>query len=450
MFNLDRFFSKNKKESAIVDNGGYLHPLTASALLKSKNRETLLKQIRQNTQQTDENWQRYFLPSLQNCVSLMQRIPFTVNSKTTMTDHMLTLLSTSMRLSRGVILQKQGSAEDKAKNASRWNAVIFYAALFHYLPSLSHFKGELLSGKFWQPGTVAPKEPYRVKNKQESETARLYGFMAACSFLPGQIIGWLAESKTGTCSPPLDTLLRFLNGDYKDKTDTLPLASLINQADCYAQKLTSSTETKSSTETEKNKTTQHIETEIISTPPIPLLPTPVESQPEPLLSALDTIHSEPLKTTVTSENEKVAISETLSLVGVKLKSTEAEQFLDWLTNGIKDETISINQSGSILHITGDYLFVRSPAIFYFFLKNHNVREKPSMTELQKSFEKLSVHTIINGKGVFSLELRRDKNSRIEKTSGYLIKLTRLFQDSCIPYKNSEYLSSDHRHPCKHE
>ncbi|NHB90538.1 TraI domain-containing protein, partial [Photorhabdus tasmaniensis] len=95
-----------------------------------------------------------------------------------------------------------------------WNTVVFYAALFHFLPVLAQFDGELDEGQPWYPGLAVPQGLYRFRFKTppvETRVACHFGGVFAGRLLPAKAVTWLASVPDA-----LPTLFCLLSGDMQE------------------------------------------------------------------------------------------------------------------------------------------------------------------------------------------------------------------------------------------
>jgi hypothetical protein len=91
------------------------------------------------------------------------------------------------------------------------------------------------------------------------------------------------------------------------------------------------------------------------------------------------------------ESEK---KEGLWLENVPMESTEpeavadAEKFLEWLKDGLENETISVNEKDSFVHILDDGIFIETPDVYDAF--NHAYSSYRDFIVLQKQFNFLGI------------------------------------------------------------
>lgn len=97
-----------------------------------------------------------------------------------------------------------------------------------------------------------------------------------------------------------------------------------------------------------------------------------------------------------------------------IKGDSTEKFVNWLSNGIADGTISINQAQAMAHTIGENkdLILVSPKIFREFASKRNLE----YTQVQRDFQQLGFHTIKDDKNVMSF---KTLTKRANKDSGHL-------------------------------
>lgn len=83
--------------------------------------------------------------------------------------------------------------------------------------------------------------------------------------------------------------------------------------------------------------------------------------------------------------EGSAAEETVSL---------GDLFLQWLTEGLQQDRIVINQENARVHSVAGFLFLCVPDIFYLFIKENNPEE--DRRQVQTAFEKLGLHRVREG------------------------------------------------------
>ena len=465
---------------------GYLNPEPAPALLATENRQHLLQQLWENSPLTHDHYSRYFLGPLQNCVSLIQQLPAAASGHYAvqggMVDLTLNTVVCAVRLSRGYMLPPGASAEDQSAQSASWAAVVFYAALFHSLASLRHIEGELLNGEPWSPGITVPGQPYRFRFRREPPDDRGGGLrtMLGMRLLPAEIILWLSKTPAA-----LDALLACIRGDPEHAG---AVARIVEDAIRHAGGETPARQPEvPSVQTPPALTGAAAPLPVTGegsaeTSLVPVTDEPVFSDngagalPDGkmmLSSALDEPAVSP--PSVRTDSIDPAVGDVLSIMGLTpdTGATEPEttvpvpeagdtvqppvaaaadgevkpgtvsddiygqQFVDWLQTGISAGSIAVNTKEAQVHITGGLVFLPAPELFFAFMKEMKARglpPPPCKNAVQSGFERLGLHHIRKGKGIFSCMKYREESRRgsHEKVSGYLIKAKTLYVSHPVP------------------
>ncbi|WP_232100115.1 TraI domain-containing protein [Lonsdalea populi] len=133
-------------------------------------------------------------------------------------------------------------------------------------------------------------------------------------------------------------------------------------------------------------------------------------------------------------------------LGQEIEEIETEKnsgslFLQWLRESIKDGTLTVNESDSVLHVLSKFVFLASPACFYRFIKMAcgGVGDKD---QIQKNFESLGIHHSRNGRGLFHYHQHDslDNRSRYTKVSGYMINIDTLLTKGSV-LTDSQWISA---------
>ena len=178
---------------------GYFMPQSATQLLDMPARKQCLQQLWENSSLPKDLYEQFYLQPLHHLVTLMQRLPATKQGEYAneggLVDITLQTTTFAVRLAKGHMLPPGAAPEDQSAQNILWNAVVFYAALWRYLPQLALFEGELQTGRPWLPGLTVPAEPYRFRFKpvvpEPVITASQSGLIA-CRLLPAEAVNWLS------------------------------------------------------------------------------------------------------------------------------------------------------------------------------------------------------------------------------------------------------------------
>lgn len=186
--------------SAKKSPSGYFTPSTGAELLALPHRKKLLKQLWDNTSLPENVYERLYLEPLRTLAQATQNVPATSvgewSSEGGYLDLTIKFTAYSVRLAKGYMFPPGAAPEEQAAQNSLWNAVIFWAALFHHLPLLAYFEGELLDGSCWSPGVKTPDSIFRFRNIAKdtgnASGQALASFIAA-RLLPQDGVLWLSS-----------------------------------------------------------------------------------------------------------------------------------------------------------------------------------------------------------------------------------------------------------------
>ncbi|MDM2975260.1 TraI domain-containing protein [Citrobacter sp. CK198] len=191
--------AKSSASSPPAGPAGYFMPQSATQLLDMSARKQCLQQLWENSSLPKDLYEQFYLQPLHHLVTLMQRLPATKQGEYAneggLIDITLQTTTFAVRLAKGHMLPPGAAPEDQSAQNILWNAVVFYAALWRYLPQLALFEGELQTGRPWLPGLTVPAEPYRFRFKpvvpEPVITASQSGLIA-CRLLPTEAVNWLS------------------------------------------------------------------------------------------------------------------------------------------------------------------------------------------------------------------------------------------------------------------
>lgn len=186
--------------SAKKSPSGYFTPSTGAELLALPHRKKLLKQLWDNTSLPENVYERLYLEPLRTLAQATQNVPATSagewSSEGGYLDLTIKFTAYSVRLAKGYMFPPGAASEEQAAQNSLWNAVIFWAALFHHLPLLAHYEGELLDGSSWPPGVKAPDSIFRFRNIAKdagNASGQPLATFIAARLLPQDGVLWLSS-----------------------------------------------------------------------------------------------------------------------------------------------------------------------------------------------------------------------------------------------------------------
>ncbi|GMB68341.1 hypothetical protein PBNK5_18560 [Pectobacterium brasiliense] len=107
-------------------------------------------------------------------------------------------------------------------------------------------------------------------------------------------------------------------------------------------------------------------------------------------------------------------------------------FLEWLSAGLIEGKIRINEEGARAHIVAGFVFLCVPEIFYQFQKETG--NKGKRNTLQSSFERLGVHRVADGKRFLQARIYSTPSGTgaYQNINGYLVKASALYRGNRIP------------------
>ncbi|UNE43268.1 TraI domain-containing protein [Serratia ureilytica] len=189
------------------DPAGYYMPASAEQLLSTASRKQCLQQLWENCALPKDLYEQFYLQPLKQLMTLMQVLPATLLGEYAreggLVDVTLQTTTYAVRLAKGHMLPPGAAPEEQSAQNVQWNIVVFYAALWHYLPLLSQLQGEYQSGSAWLPGLTVPSEPYRFRFSAIPPTPTLttsQSTMIAARLLPAEVIDWLSTLPAATHS----------------------------------------------------------------------------------------------------------------------------------------------------------------------------------------------------------------------------------------------------------
>ncbi|RUT64093.1 relaxase [Morganella morganii] len=191
--------ARNNASSQPTGPEGYFMPQSATQLLDMPARKQCLQQLWENNALPKDLYEQFYLQPLHKLVTLMQVLPATRQGEYAreggLVDITLQTTTYAVRLAKGHMLPPGAAPEEQSAQNILWNAVVFYAAIWRYLPLLSQIEGELLSGQPWLPGVTAPTEPYRFRFRPavpDPTMTMSQSALVACRLLPAEVVSWLS------------------------------------------------------------------------------------------------------------------------------------------------------------------------------------------------------------------------------------------------------------------
>lgn len=181
------------------NQAGYFMPAIAEQLLDTASRKQSLQQLWENSALPKDLYTDFYLQPLKQLMTLMQVLPAAKQGEYAreggLAEVTLQTVTYAVRLAKGHMLPPGAAPEEQAAQNVQWNMVVFYAALWHYLPLFSQLEGELRNGQPWLVGAAIPTEHYRFRfaaTSSDPVLATSQSTMIAARLLPAAVIDWLS------------------------------------------------------------------------------------------------------------------------------------------------------------------------------------------------------------------------------------------------------------------
>ncbi|MDJ7173903.1 TraI domain-containing protein [Salmonella enterica] len=412
-------------------------------------------------------------------------------------DYSLKVVVFATRLARGYMLPPGASAEEQSAQSAAWGAVVFYCALFRSLSSLRQIEGELLNGETWYPGINVPGQHYRFRFRPTVPDGAGEGLsaMLGMRLLPGEVIHWL--SKTPQALDSLLSFIRgdFGNASviFQIVEDAIAHAGgethEVLREPCIAVSQSPPAPVMAAvSDTVDNPLMAQVPCDAL--PGEPVLSPGAEPQDTPgLTSALDENNPQTVPDVPAGQEENdPAIQDVISMMGfgsvlsdevpvpevqgqnelpdevngspvnaaspaplttvspvsppvaeeagtgsAEVSEDCGQQFISWLRTQVTGGGPGVNTKDAQIHIVGGLMFIPAPGIFFSFMKD-NAYMPSQKNDVQREFERLGLHYMQKGKGVFSCLKYESENrtGRYEKVSGYFIKSKIIYQSHPVP------------------
>lgn len=360
---------------------GYHAPVSAREQLAIPRRRQCLQTLWDYSSLPNDLHQRYYLQPLEHCVTLMQQLPATESGHHAylggMVDHLLETVAYAARLSKNYLLPVGAQPEDQASQSTAWNAVIVYAAMLQSLDKLYQIEIELQSGLRWIPLNSLSGEPYRFRFTPMADAvqAQSLSAMLAWKIIPYEALIWLS-----TWPNVLKTLSLYLTGFRHE-------SGIVNTIVLDAIRVSAGSSFESPAELPVDTTNEQL-----------------------IITGYDGAD-------IKQDTFPIAQNERFNLGSI---------FHQWVKKSILEQLISVNTIDSSVFIIADYVFMRSPTIFYQFMAENKqaLGEPPcDWRMVQKQFEKLKLHKRqTNGVNVYCCEEKEGSKS----FNGYLIPVAKIY------------------------
>ncbi|MEQ9860457.1 TraI domain-containing protein [Pectobacterium cacticida] len=400
----------------------------------------------------------------------------------------------AVRMAKGRTLPPGIPPEEQAAQGLLWNAVVFWSALFYHLPLLCEWEGELDGGEGWMPGLTIPGKPFRFRHcidKLPPSCAQGRVSLLASQLLPPSVLPWLSINPDALdclvqrmqSRPATITLIDELLQSAAEKCGAPPLvnsplsmtlpgeehaaAALFPSEPLEVSALTSALPDSASAESSLtgNEPIPVMAPDVSAgeTEPLPqtapssgdgehLVATPSSDDTQALLSLFhgmsapeaeevpdvipaitDEIGNQQEKECITLTESKVTtIFSPENSEAIRDENNKGSVFLEWLSSGLIEGKIRVNEEGSRVHIVAGFVFLCVPEIFYLFQKETG--NKGKRNALQSSFERLGIHRVADGKRFLQAKIYNSPSGTgtYKNINGYLVKASSLYRGNRVP------------------
>jgi integrating conjugative element relaxase (TIGR03760 family) len=179
--------------------GGFQPTQSADTLLSSEYRRRCLQQAAQTISMPAALYGTLCSQPLGTLLHRVQQVPAAAHGPWARQggfgDLTLQYTACAVRLAKGAMFPPGAAPEEQSAQSAAWNAVVFWAALFHHLPLLARFEGEQLNGEPWLPGMTVPERAWRCrfsKSEPAGADASAQASLMAAQLLPAEAVKWLA------------------------------------------------------------------------------------------------------------------------------------------------------------------------------------------------------------------------------------------------------------------
>lgn len=395
---------------------GYFSPQGLDTLTAFSGRQPLLNQMRENSALPAELYPLLYLAPLHQLLLSTQNVPAALSGPWSgvggFGDMTIKFTTCAMRLARGYMFPPGAAPEEQAAQNVLWNAVIYWAALFYHVPLLFQLEAELRDGALWAPGLTVPDRPFRFRFRASPlNAAQVQSLSAMLSFrlLPEEAMLWL-------CSVP--EALSCLSDRLYGTSASVPLIDeLLGKA---AQTLDTPSLPVSNTAISENGSVP------MTTSALPLK-NDSDIQPAIDLFSLDNGGHQPTTLAVTPADEAVS-----DKGDVNQKEGKGSEFLFWLSSGLRNGSIGINEEQARIHLIAGCAFLCVPEIFYLFIKDTGSKTKRNT--IQSAFERLGIHKIRAGERFMRARVYSNPagTGTFRAVTGYLVKASSLYRGDPLP------------------
>ncbi|WP_217549277.1 TraI domain-containing protein [Pantoea sp. GbtcB22] len=468
---------------------GYFTPQNYQTLLGTPARQMQVKKIWQSSLLSRSLFNSFCLEPLQALSERYQNLPAGRFPEWGYSGGLLDLtlqnIVVMMQLAKGMILPANALLEDQSAQSSHWNCLVFWMALYWYVPELLNIEGELDDGHNWNPLSIAPQQQFRFQLNHVdfgSEAAGVTRLAFTVAMLPKEALKWIETQPdarncfylelAGLESPEkqIHDLINRVSDRLSRKPSNLaenthvddkelhlravdvkthknpPRPELDDVYEQYFNQGNVTSQAGASFDLEEQFKIRHQEWSVGSDLD--------ENQTQKIGINSDSDHQViDFMTYGSSESDQINVKNTYQtqkpdqesalvtpgIISQISKKQVGEAFWYWLSEGLENGTIACNEADSRVQLVAGFVFLLVPGIFYRYLK-HTGQSADERENVQAGFERLNRHRRNNGKRFTFATLYNsaDRNGPYKRVKGYLVKSTVLFQANHVP-DDSQFL-----------
>ncbi|WP_257797372.1 MobH family relaxase [Aggregatibacter actinomycetemcomitans] len=229
-------FKRKKQQDTItlINDDGWITPMTAHTLLNTPLRQKLLSILWQKVSMSQDLFDKLYRQPIERYAELVQNLPASENHHHAhlggMLDHGLEVISFAAKLRQSYLLPPGAPPEEQSKQAEAWTAAILYGALLHDIGKIAvDLEIETKDGQPWfawdSKNLFELGQYYRfkyIKNRDYHLHPTMGGLLAQ-HLLPKFALNWLVQYPDVFAS-----LMYFVSGHY-DQSGIL--GEIIQRAD---------------------------------------------------------------------------------------------------------------------------------------------------------------------------------------------------------------------------
>ncbi|MBN6076360.1 TraI domain-containing protein [Aggregatibacter actinomycetemcomitans] len=214
----------------VIDNDGWISPLSAVELLKSELRQKYLNVLWQQVSMTQDMFESLYQKPIERYAEMVQLLPASETHHHShlggMLDHGLEVLSFAAKLRQNYVLPPNAAPEEQSRQRDAWTAAVIYQALVHDIGKvIADIEIQLKNGSRWFAWYGKPPQPYKFKyiKGRDYELHPVLGSYLANYLIPQEAFDWLAQY------PEAFSSLMYAMAGHSDKAGLL--SEIVQKAD---------------------------------------------------------------------------------------------------------------------------------------------------------------------------------------------------------------------------